>query len=89
MRAFHKAEKALADTLGLTGEDRKRAGATIVGRFRDGTALTAHSTALGETRSPTTSTTTRTRPATAARFTATSARRTRASRRPAPTSAST
>jgi Dyp-type peroxidase family len=48
VRAFHQAEKDLADTLGLAGEDRKRAGATIVGRFRDGTALTAHSKALGE-----------------------------------------
>lgn len=48
VRAFHQAEKNLADTLGLSGEDRKRAGATIVGRFRDGTALTAHSKALGK-----------------------------------------
>jgi Dyp-type peroxidase family len=48
VRAFHQAEKDLADKLGLTGEDRKRAGATIVGRFRDGTALTAHSKALGD-----------------------------------------
>jgi Dyp-type peroxidase family len=47
VRAFHQAEKNLADTLGLTGEDRRRAGATIVGRFRDGTPLTAHSKALG------------------------------------------
>ncbi len=48
VRAFHQAEQDLADKLGLAGEDRKRAGATIVGRFRDGTALTAHSRALGE-----------------------------------------
>jgi Dyp-type peroxidase family len=48
VRAFHQAEKDLANTLGMTGEDRKRAGATIVGRFRDGTALTAHSKALGD-----------------------------------------
>jgi Dyp-type peroxidase family len=52
VRAFHQAETDLADTLGLSGEDRKRAGATIVGRFRDGTALTAHSKALGATPIP-------------------------------------
>src|SRR5215217_3649313 len=43
VRRFHQAEKDLADALGLTGADRKRAGATIVGRFRDGTPLDAHS----------------------------------------------
>ena len=48
VRAFHKAEADLATALGLTGNDRKRAGAMIVGRFRDGTALTAHSKALAE-----------------------------------------
>jgi len=48
VRAFHKAEADLATALGLTGADRARAGAAIVGRFRDGTALTAHSKALGE-----------------------------------------
>ncbi len=48
VRAFHQAEEDLADALGLTGADRKRAGAQIVGRFRDGTAVTAHSKALGE-----------------------------------------
>jgi Dyp-type peroxidase family len=40
VRKFDQAEKDLADALGLTGADRKRAGATIVGRFRDGTPLT-------------------------------------------------
>lgn len=44
VRRFHQAEKALADELGLTGADRPRAGATIVGRFRDGTPLTTHAT---------------------------------------------
>jgi len=48
VRAFHKAEKDLADELALAGADRARAGAIMVGRFRDGTALTAHSKALGE-----------------------------------------
>lgn len=52
VRAFHQAEADLADALGLAGEDRKRAGATIIGRFRDGTALTAHSKAIGETPLP-------------------------------------
>jgi Dyp-type peroxidase family len=48
VRAFHKAEADIATELGLTGADRARAGAMVVGRFRDGTALTAHSKALGE-----------------------------------------
>jgi deferrochelatase/peroxidase EfeB len=39
VRAFMQAEEDLAGTLGLTGEDRKRAGAMIVGRFRDGTPV--------------------------------------------------
>jgi Dyp-type peroxidase family len=52
VRAFHKAEADLATALGLSGADRDRAGAMIVGRFRDGTALTAHSKALGETPIP-------------------------------------
>ncbi|MDX6678508.1 MAG: hypothetical protein QOE31_2560, partial [Solirubrobacteraceae bacterium] len=41
VRRFHQAERDLADALGLTGADRARAGATIVGRFRDGTPLTS------------------------------------------------
>ncbi|WP_409496330.1 Dyp-type peroxidase [Amycolatopsis sp. cmx-11-12] len=40
VRRFKQAEEALADQLGLTGEDRERAGAMIVGRFEDGTPLT-------------------------------------------------
>jgi Dyp-type peroxidase family len=39
VRAFMQAEEDLADALGLGGEDRKRAGAMIVGRFRDGTPV--------------------------------------------------
>lgn len=41
VRRFRKAEKDLATALALTGEDRKRAGAMIVGRFRDGTPVAA------------------------------------------------
>ncbi len=41
VRRFKQAEADLADTLGLSGEDRERAGAMIVGRFEDGTPLTA------------------------------------------------
>ncbi|VVJ16395.1 Dye-decolorizing peroxidase (EC [Amycolatopsis camponoti] len=40
VRRFKRAEADLADTLGLTGEDRERAGAMIIGRFEDGTPLT-------------------------------------------------
>jgi Dyp-type peroxidase family len=36
---FSMAEQQLADVLGLEGADRPRAGAMIVGRFRDGTPL--------------------------------------------------
>jgi Dyp-type peroxidase family len=39
VRLFRTAEQDLADKLALTGEDRKRAGAMIVGRFRDGTPV--------------------------------------------------
>ncbi|MFJ7215917.1 Dyp-type peroxidase [Amycolatopsis sp. NPDC098790] len=40
VRRFKQAESDLADTLGLTGEDRERAGAMLIGRFEDGTPLT-------------------------------------------------
>ncbi|MBW0115177.1 Dyp-type peroxidase [Pseudonocardia abyssalis] len=40
VRRFKEAEQALADELGLVGEDRERAGAMIVGRFEDGTPVT-------------------------------------------------
>jgi Dyp-type peroxidase family len=40
VRRFKQAEQDLADALGLTGEDRERAGAMIIGRFEDGTPLT-------------------------------------------------
>ncbi|GAA4553897.1 Dyp-type peroxidase [Amycolatopsis samaneae] len=40
VRRFKQAESDLADTLGLRGTDRERAGAMIIGRFEDGTPLT-------------------------------------------------
>jgi Dyp-type peroxidase family len=52
VRRFKQAELDLADRLELTGEDRERAGAMIVGRFEDGTPLTlqkeegAHNTVM-------------------------------------------
>ena len=39
---FKAREEALANTLGLTGDDEERAGAMVVGRFEDGTPLTLH-----------------------------------------------
>ena len=39
VRAFKQREKALAEALGLTGEDAERAGAMVVGRFEDGTPV--------------------------------------------------
>ncbi|AQZ69789.1 Peroxidase [[Actinomadura] parvosata subsp. kistnae] len=40
VRAFKEIERDLADALGLSGVDRERAGAMLVGRFKDGTPLT-------------------------------------------------
>jgi len=40
VRGFKTREQELADALGLTGEDRERAGAFVVGRFEDGTPIT-------------------------------------------------
>ena len=40
VRRFKQAEEDLADALSLTGDDRERAGAMIIGRFEDGTPLT-------------------------------------------------
>jgi len=40
VRRFKQVEEDLADALGLSGDDRERAGAMIVGRFEDGTPLT-------------------------------------------------
>jgi Dyp-type peroxidase family len=39
VRGFIKREAELADALGLQGADRERAGASVVGRFRDGTPV--------------------------------------------------
>ena len=44
VRHFCMAEQALADALGLQGSDRARAGAMVVGRFRDGTPLAVNET---------------------------------------------
>ncbi|MFC4006331.1 Dyp-type peroxidase [Nonomuraea purpurea] len=41
VRAFRQIEQDLANGLSLTGIDRERAGAMLVGRFRDGTPLTS------------------------------------------------
>ncbi|MEU1727894.1 Dyp-type peroxidase [Nonomuraea sp. NPDC005692] len=40
VRAFKEIEQDLADALGLLGADRDRAGAMLVGRFKDGTPVT-------------------------------------------------
>ncbi|GAA0376366.1 peroxidase [Acrocarpospora corrugata] len=42
VRAFQRAEQDLADALGLSGPARARAGALLVGRFRNGTPLLLH-----------------------------------------------
>ncbi|MFC7583033.1 Dyp-type peroxidase [Nonomuraea antimicrobica] len=47
MRAFKEIERDLADALGLAGADRPRAGAMLVGRFKDGTPLTVKPKAGG------------------------------------------
>lgn len=41
VKLFKEQEDTLADNLGLVGSDRDRAGALIVGRFEDGTPVTA------------------------------------------------
>lgn len=47
VRAFKEIEQELADGLGLVGADRDRAGAMLVGRFKDGTPLTSKPKAGG------------------------------------------
>ncbi|MFD9946427.1 Dyp-type peroxidase [Nonomuraea sp. NPDC059023] len=47
VRAFKEIERDLADGLGLTGADRPRAGAMLVGRFKDGTPVTSKPKAAG------------------------------------------
>ncbi len=44
VRVFRQAEEDLADALNLEGSDRERAGAMLVGRFKDGTPLTLEAT---------------------------------------------
>jgi Dyp-type peroxidase family len=45
VRGFREYEKKLAQALGLTGEDARRVGALVVGRFEDGTPVVLHRTA--------------------------------------------
>jgi Dyp-type peroxidase family len=45
VRLFEQTVEDLADTLGLTPPDRERAGALLVGRFKDGTPVTLHARA--------------------------------------------
>ncbi|MFI7448427.1 Dyp-type peroxidase [Nonomuraea sp. NPDC049714] len=49
VRAFKEIEQELADNLGLADADRARAGAMLVGRFKDGTPVTLKSEAAGGT----------------------------------------
>lgn len=44
VRAFVARERQLADALRFTGEDRERAGALVVGRFRDGSPIAVSKT---------------------------------------------
>ena len=46
---FKNAEQKLATKLGLTLEDRERAGALVIGRFEDGTPVTVSDEAKGKT----------------------------------------
>jgi Dyp-type peroxidase family len=45
VRKYKEREQGLAQALGLTGEDAKRAGALVVGRFEDGTPVVLQPTA--------------------------------------------
>ena len=47
VRGFKTREQDLADSLGMTGADRERAGAFVVGRFEDGTPVTMAGEARG------------------------------------------
>ena len=47
VRGFKRHELDLANALKLTGDDRERAGAMVVGRFEDGTPLTLSKDATG------------------------------------------
>lgn len=47
VRGFKRQEQVLATALGLSGDDRERAGALAVGRFEDGTPITLSDEAVG------------------------------------------
>lgn len=47
VRAFKEIEQELADSLDLDGADRDRAGALLIGRFKDGTPITSKGAAGG------------------------------------------
>lgn len=46
VRGFKEREQALADALGLVGDDRELAGAMVVGRFENGTPVALHNQAI-------------------------------------------
>ncbi len=48
VRSFKEREFELADNLGLHGDDRERAGALVMGRFKDGTPVTLSSRAWSD-----------------------------------------
>ena len=47
VRGFKRREQQLADAMGLSGDERERAGAMVVGRFEDGTPVTMSNEARG------------------------------------------
>jgi Dyp-type peroxidase family len=47
VKKFKKDEEKIALALGLTGEDKERAGAMIIGRFEDGSPLALHKSPAG------------------------------------------
>jgi Dyp-type peroxidase family len=48
VRGFEMEKERLADALGLKDKQRERAGALVVGRFEDGTPVTAHQEGQGD-----------------------------------------
>ncbi|MEQ9359138.1 Dyp-type peroxidase [Coleofasciculus chthonoplastes] len=49
VQGFRQREKQLVQKLGLTGNDAERAGALVIGRFRDGTPITLSNSGQGDT----------------------------------------
>jgi len=49
VQGFRQREQQLAQKLGLTGNDTERAGALVIGRFRDGTPITLSDSEQGDT----------------------------------------